>query len=73
MVSIPRTSDTNKVDLSSICNYADEMTPSQTLMTPVGEKDIYQLTNEFEYHNKAIPFITIDEDSSKFKLTIITS
>jgi len=65
MLSIPRTSETN--DLSSICNYADETTPSHNGgATPQGEKSMMCIEDtKFDYRDEAIPFITIDENTSK--------
>lgn len=59
MTSLPKTEKTG--DLSSICNYADT--------TPIGG-DFTMATSpkkeKFVYRDEAIPFITVDADTSEY-------
>lgn len=68
MLNIPATS---KNDMSSICNFGEDSTPNYSpatnSMRPTAELDYNEIfgAEAFAYRDEAIPFITIDEDSSK--------
>ena len=70
MLSIPnKATDMEKraSDLSSICNYNDYegVTPTSKI---TGETSMMADEQAFEYRDEAIPFITIDEETSKWTL-----
>ena len=68
----PKTTPRNRtgMDLSSICNYADESTPKMKQEQEQFPGSIIRANSqicseEFAYRDEAIPFITVSEETSK--------
>ena len=82
MLSLPKKSTAaagNNNDLSSICNYADATCSPSAFMceeSPVGDtiKGTTFCSEAFAYRDEAIPFITVNEESSRYrKVAVIFS
>ena len=72
MLNLPGSS---KNDMSSICNYGEDSTPSGSPATGAAAAHTEEADHQniicskaFAYRDEAIPFITIHEESSKLTL-----